>query len=204
MGSQLKDLITEQISSNISNPVLQTYSVTPTLVSGKFLSQGRIFNFQLTKQKLIYAPAGREDSTLFSALHPHNDGLLGVPTITKSRCTSISYECGKICLGLRRRCHKGITLKEDIERVSKIFTLISVGKKVGSMKEKALKHLNETDREKVVNRATKLQHSEERSAKAKELSESRKRKAPKAKTKPPKVTAAMRKATQAAIYKALN
>ena len=253
--TELESLVTEQIKKYIQSPQLQKYSVTPSLISGKFLSLNRVFNFELTKKKLVYSPSGREDSALFSALYTRADGLMGVPRSAKSRCTSISYECGKICLGLRRRCHKGLSLKEDIERVSKIFTLVSSGKKVGTLKEKALSHLSESDQAKVQSRATKMQNSAEREKKASSLMEGRKAKAkakesggklvkykpettigkfakfaanvsnavkvatpkikaatdkavkvatPKIKAAGGKITAAMRKATQAAIYNALK
>ena len=121
----LTDLITTQISRYISQPKVLSWSpVKKNLLQGKFVASGRVFNFSIDAKGVSYQPAMNADSDLFSALYleafaPHLDAVVR----KKSRCNAgKSYECGAICLGVRRRCRKGLKDLNDSRRIASIVS----------------------------------------------------------------------------------
>jgi hypothetical protein len=165
-------LIEEQIGQHIASPQVLTSDLVNSKIQGKFKASNRVYNYVLTRKDLTYAPAGNMDSALFSALYLERyDAVAKRPKIGKSNCTYKSYQCGKICLGLRRKCRKTVN---DVERVAKIFYLMEQDERTGkTLYNKAIGEVTEGYRGKVVARAQKMRNSEERGAKAKQLSEGR-------------------------------
>lgn len=173
--AQITALIEDQIGQHIANPQVLTKQLVNGKIQGKFKSANRVYNYILTKKDLTYSPAGNMDSALFSALYLLRfDAVAKRPKIGKSNCTYKSYQCGKICLGLRRRCRKSVN---DVERVAKIFYMMEQDARTGkTVYNKAISEVAEGDRGKVIARAQKMRNSEERGAKAKQLLEQRKTK----------------------------
>jgi DNA-binding CsgD family transcriptional regulator len=165
-------LIEEQIGQHIASPQVLTSNLVNGKIQGKFKASNRVYNYVLTKKDLTYAPAGNMDSALFSALYLERyDAVAKRPKIGKSNCTYKSYQCGKICLGLRRKCRKAVN---DVERVAKIFYLMEQDERTGkTLYNKAIGEVADGDHGKVVARAQKMRNSEERGAKAKQLIEER-------------------------------
>ena len=170
--AQITALIEEQIRQHIASPQVLTKQLVNGKIQGKFKSANRVYNYVLTRKDLQYSPAGNMDSALFSALYLQRfDAVAKRPKIGKSNCTYKSYQCGKICLGLRRRCRKTVN---DVERVAKIFELMEQDERTGkTVYNKAISEVAEGDRGKVIARAQKMRNSEERGAKAKQLIEER-------------------------------
>lgn len=179
--AQITTLIEEQIGKHIANPQVLTKQLISGKIQGKFKSATRVYNYILTKKDLTYSPAGNMDSALFSALYLQRfDAVAKRPKIGKSNCTYKSYQCGKICLGLRRRCRKSVN---DVERVAKIFYMMEQDERTGkTVYNKAIGEVAEGDRGKVIARAQKMRNSEERGAKARELLEQRRGKQKEGKT----------------------
>jgi hypothetical protein len=166
-------LLQQQIAQHIANPIVLSSDLIKERIQGKFKAANRVYNYVLSRKDLEFYPAGNMDSALFSALYLERfDAVAKHPRIGKSNCTYKSYQCGKICLGLRRHCRKN---NNDVERVAKIFYLKELEQKTGdtrtseALQTKAMAGIAEGDRAMVVARAQKMRHSESRGAKAKEL-----------------------------------
>jgi len=170
--AEITSLIEQQISQHIANPQVLSSGLVNGKIQGRFKAQNRVYNYVLSRKDLIYYPAGRNDSSLFSALFLERfDAVAKRPKIGKSNCTYKSYECGKICLGLRKRCKKNIN---DVERVAKIFYLMEQDARTGkNLYDKAIANVAEGDRAKVIARAQKMRNSERRNIKAQQLREER-------------------------------
>jgi hypothetical protein len=166
--SETAQLIQAEIATHILNPTVISSSLQNGKIQGRFVASNRVYNYVLSKQDLTYAPAGRQDSALFSSYFlARLDAIKSAPRIGNSKCTSKSYQCGKICLGIRRHCKKAVN---DVERVAKIFLLAESDAKTGAhLQKQALANVAEGDRDKVLTRAQKLRNSEERDNKAKQL-----------------------------------
>ena len=177
--AEIEALIQEQIGQHIANPQILSRELVNSKIQGKFTAANRVYNYLLTRKDLTYYPAGNMDSALFSALYLRRfDAIAKHPRIGKSNCTYKSYQCGKICLGLRRHCRKN---NNDVERVAKIFYMMEQEKKLGDTRTSEALHAKAMgevtgDRAKVIARAQKMRNSEERVAKAKELIKERQEK----------------------------
>jgi len=119
----IADLIAQTIAQHISNPRVISYAPTKlNEVQGRFVSSNRVYNFVLDKQGISYSPAGRQDSLLFSALYLERLDAARKPKIGNDKCNAgKSYQCGKICLGNRRKCHKGVRDVNDARRIASIL-----------------------------------------------------------------------------------
>jgi len=117
------NLIEQTIAQHISNPRVISYSGTKlNEVQGRFVSSNRVYNFVLNKSGVSYSPAGRNDSLLFSALYLERFDAVRKPKIGNDKCNAgKSYQCGKICLGNRRKCHKGVRDVNDARRIASIL-----------------------------------------------------------------------------------
>ena len=171
--AEINTLLEQQIGQHIANPQVLSSALVGNKIQGRFIAANRVYNYVLTRKDLIYFPSGRNDSLLFSALFLERlDAVAKRPRIGKSNCTYKSYQCGKICLGLRRRCRKSVN---DVERVAKIFYLMENDARTGkTLYEQAIANVAESDRSKVIARAQKMRNSEERGAKAQQLRYERK------------------------------
>lgn len=118
----ISDLIAEQIGQYIINPkVISYFGSKLNEVQGRFVSANRVYNFVLDKKGVSYSPAGQGDSLLFSALFLRQDAARK-PKVGNDRCNAgKSYQCGKICLGNRRKCHKGVRDVNDARRIASIL-----------------------------------------------------------------------------------
>ena len=125
----IADLIAETISQHIANP--KVISFVPTKlneVQGRFVSSNRVYNFVLTPKGVSYAPAGQGDSLLFSGLYLERLDAARKPKIGNDKCNAgVSYQCGKICLGNRRKCHKGVRDVNDARRIASILESTNSG-----------------------------------------------------------------------------
>lgn len=173
--AEINTLLEQQIGQHIANPQVLSSALVGNKIQGRFIAANRVYNYVLTRKDLIYFPSGRNDSLLFSALFLERlDAVAKRPRIGKSNCTYKSYQCGKICLGLRRRCKKNVN---DVERVAKIFYLMESDARTGkTLYEQAIANVAEGDRGKVIARAQKMRNSEERGAKARQLIKDRQEK----------------------------
>ncbi len=117
------NLIEQTIAQHINNPRVISYSGTKlNEVQGRFVSSNRVYNFVLNKSGVSYSPAGRQDSLLFSALYLERLDAVRKPKIGNDKCNAgKSYQCGKICLGNRRKCHKGVRDVNDARRIASIL-----------------------------------------------------------------------------------
>jgi hypothetical protein len=171
--AEIEALLNQQIGQHIANPQVLSCELVNGKIQGKFKAANRVYNYLLTRKDLTYYPAGNMDSALFSALYLERfDAVAKRPHFGSANCTYKSYQCGKICLGLRRHCRKN---NNDVERVAKIFHLMEQDAKTGQkIYNKAIGQVAEGDRGKVIATAQKMRNSEERGAKARELLEKRK------------------------------
>ncbi len=119
----IAQLIEQTIAQHISNPRVISYMPSKlNEVQGRFVSSNRVYNFVLNKQGVSYSPAGRQDSLLFSALYLERLDAARKPKIGNDKCNAgKSYQCGKICLGNRRKCHKGVRDVNDARRIASIL-----------------------------------------------------------------------------------
>lgn len=118
----ISDLIAETIAQYIIAPKVLSYAPSKlNEVTGRFVSSNRVYNFVLNKSGVSYSPAGQGDSLLFSALYLRQDAVRK-PKVGSDRCNAgKSYQCGKICLGNRRKCHKGVKDVNDARRIASIL-----------------------------------------------------------------------------------
>jgi len=118
----IADLIAETISQHITQPKVISYAPTKlNEVQGRFVASNRVYNFILNKEGISYSPAGQGDSLLFSALFLRQDAARK-PKVGNDKCNAgKSYQCGKICLGNRRKCHKGVRDVNDARRIASIL-----------------------------------------------------------------------------------
>ena len=121
-GGMVTDLIEQTIAQHIIAPKVLSYAPSKlNEVTGRFVSANRVYNFVLNKQGVSYSPAGQGDSLLFSALYLRQDAVRK-PKIGNDKCNAgRSYQCGKICLGNRRKCHKGVRDVNDARRIASIL-----------------------------------------------------------------------------------
>ena len=119
----ISELIQETIAQHIANPKVISYAPTKlNEVQGRFVSSNRVYNFVLNKSGVSYSPAGQGDSLLFSGLYLERFDAARKPKIGNDRCNAgKSYQCGKICLGNRRKCHKGVRDVNDARRIASIL-----------------------------------------------------------------------------------
>ena len=139
----VSDLIQETISQYIISPKVISYAPTKlNEVQGRFISANRVYNFVLNKDGVSYSPAGQGDSLLFSGLFLERLDAAKRPKIGNDKCNAgKSYQCGKICLSNRRKCHKGVRDVNDARRIASILASTNEGLKnkvSGSVSEKAL------------------------------------------------------------------
>ena len=118
----ISDLIEQTIAQHIIAPRVLSYAPSKlNEVTGRFVSSNRVYNFVLNKSGVSYSPAGQGDSLLFSALYLRQDAVRK-PKVGSDRCNAgKSYQCGKICLGNRRKCHKGVKDVNDARRIASIL-----------------------------------------------------------------------------------
>jgi hypothetical protein len=118
----ISELIAQTIAQHIANPKIISYAGTKlNEVQGRFVASNRVYNFVLTPKGVSYSPAGQGDSLLFSALFLRQDAVRK-PKIGNDKCNAgVSYQCGKICLGNRRKCHKGVRDVNDARRIASIL-----------------------------------------------------------------------------------
>jgi hypothetical protein len=118
----ISDLIEQTIAQHITQPKVLSYAPTKLdEVQGRFVASNRVYNFVLNKKGISYSPAGQGDSLLFSALYLRQDAVRK-PKIGNDKCNAgRSYQCGKICLGNRRKCHKGVRDVNDARRIASIL-----------------------------------------------------------------------------------
>ena len=132
----VQDLIQQTISQHIANPRVISYAPTKlNEVTGRFVSSNRVYNFVLDKSGVSYSPAGQQDSLLFSSLYLERLDAVRKPKIGNDKCNAgKSYQCGKICLGNRRKCHKGVRDVNDARRIASILASTNQGlkNKIGS------------------------------------------------------------------------
>jgi hypothetical protein len=116
------DLIAETIAQHITQPKVISYAPSKlNEVTGRFVASNRVYNFILNKEGVSYSPAGQGDSLLFSALFLRQDAARK-PKVGNDKCNAgKSYQCGKICLGNRRKCHKGVRDVNDTRRIASIL-----------------------------------------------------------------------------------
>jgi hypothetical protein len=119
----LSELIAQTIAQHIANPKVISYSPTKlNEVHGRFVSSNRVYNFVLTPKGVSYSPAGQGDSLLFSGLFLERLDAVRKSKIGNDKCNAgKSYQCGKICLGNRRKCHKGVRDVNDARRIASIL-----------------------------------------------------------------------------------
>jgi hypothetical protein len=131
----VQDLIAETLAQHITQPKILSYAPTKlNEVQGRFVASNRVYNFILNKDGISYSPAGQGDSLLFSALFLRQDAARK-PKVGNDKCNAgKSYQCGKICLGNRRKCHKGVRDVNDARRIASILesTNEQLKSKVGS------------------------------------------------------------------------
>ena len=126
---QLVSLVTQHLSESI--PVTRILSYKPNKngsVTGKFESNGRVFNFAFNGDDARYKPTGNMDSDLFSHLYLERfDAVAPVKSRALPRCTSQSYSCkgqkGVRCLPLTQNC-KMIANAVGRERLGKIQSIV--------------------------------------------------------------------------------
>jgi|LauGreDrversion4_2_1035121.scaffolds.fasta_scaffold148047_2 hypothetical protein len=132
---EVSQLIAATIAQHITQPKVLSYAPSKlNEVTGRFVASNRVYNFVLNKQGISYSPAGQGDSLLFSALYLRQDAVRK-PKVGSDRCNAgKSYQCGKICLGNRRKCHKGVRDVNDARRIASILesTNEQLKNKVGS------------------------------------------------------------------------
>jgi hypothetical protein len=132
----VQDLIAETIAQHITQPKVISYAPTKlNEVQGRFVASNRVYNFILNKDGVSYSPAGQGDSLLFSALYLQRLDTVRKPKVGSDRCNAgKSYQCGRICLGNRRKCHKGVRDVNDARRIASILesTNEQLKNKVGS------------------------------------------------------------------------
>jgi hypothetical protein len=118
----VQDLIAETLAQHITQPKILSYAPTKlNEVQGRFVASNRVYNFILNKDGISYSPAGQGDSLLFSALFLRQDAARK-PKVGNDKCNAgKSYQCGKICLGNRRKCHKGVRDVNDARRIASIL-----------------------------------------------------------------------------------
>ena len=118
----ISDLIEQTIAQHIIAPRVISYAPSKlNEVTGRFVSSNRVYNFVLNKSGVSYSPAGQGDSLLFSALYLRQDAVRKAK-VGNDRCNAgKSYQCGKICLGNRRKCHKGVRDVNDARRIASIL-----------------------------------------------------------------------------------
>lgn len=126
----ISDLIQETIAQHIISPKVISYVASKlNEVQGRFVSANRVYNFVLDKKGVSYSPAGQGDSLLFSALYLRQDAARK-PKVGNDKCNAgKSYQCGKICLGNRRKCHKGVRDVNDARRIASILASTNEGLK---------------------------------------------------------------------------
>jgi hypothetical protein len=119
----ISDLIQETIAQHITQPKILSYAPTKlNEVMGRFVASNRVYNFILNKSGISYSPAGQGDSLLFSALYLQRLDAARKPKVGNDKCNAgKSYQCGKICLGNRRKCHKGVRDVNDARRIASIL-----------------------------------------------------------------------------------
>lgn len=119
----ISDLIEQTIAQHIIAPKVLSYAGTKlNEVKGRFVSANRVYNFVLDKQGISYSPAGQGDSLLFSGLYLERLDAARKPKVGNDKCNAgKSYQCGKICLGNRRKCHKGVRDVNDARRIASIL-----------------------------------------------------------------------------------
>ena len=131
----ISGLIEQTIAQHITQPKVLSYAPTKLdEVQGRFVASNRVYNFVLNKKGISYSPAGQGDSLLFSALYLRQDAVRK-PKVGNDKCNAgKSYQCGKICLGNRRKCHKGVRDVNDARRIASILesTNEQLKNKVGS------------------------------------------------------------------------
>ncbi len=132
---EVSQLIAATIAQHITQPKVLSYAPSKlNEVTGRFVASNRVYNFVLNKQGVSYSPAGQGDSLLFSALYLRQDAVRK-PKVGNDKCNAgKSYQCGKICLGNRRKCHKGVRDVNDARRIASILesTNEQLKNKVGS------------------------------------------------------------------------
>ena len=118
----ISDLIEQTIAQHIIAPRVISYAPSKlNEVTGRFVSSNRVYNFVLNKSGVSYSPAGQGDSLLFSALYLRQDAVRKAK-VGNDRCNAgKSYQCGKICLGNRKKCHKGVRDVNDARRIASIL-----------------------------------------------------------------------------------
>ena len=119
----ISDLIEQTIAQHIIAPKVLSYAGTKiNEVKGRFVSANRVYNFVLDKKGISYSPAGQGDSLLFSGLYLERLDAARKPKVGNDKCNAgKSYQCGKICLGNRRKCHKGVRDVNDARRIASIL-----------------------------------------------------------------------------------
>jgi hypothetical protein len=119
----IAQLIEQTIAQHIIAPKVLSYAPSKlNEVTGRFVSSNRVYNFVLNKSGVSYSPAGQGDSLLFSALYLQRLDAARKPKVGSDRCNAgKSYQCGKICLGNRRKCHKGVKDVNDARRIASIL-----------------------------------------------------------------------------------
>ena len=159
----IAQLIEQTIAQHIIAPKVLSYAPSKlNEVTGRFVSSNRVYNFVLNKSGVSYSPAGQGDSLLFSALYLQRLDAARKPKVGSDRCNAgKSYQCGKICLGNRRKCHKGVKDVNDARRIASILEGTNEklkGSLEGSDKAKARgKALFEARKERVENPKVKPQ-----------------------------------------------